>query len=95
MELPLRVGLYARTSTHDRHTLSWQLDAQRTYADQRRWSVATEVQEVSSGTVQRAQRERLMQTVRRPGHGRPLPAFRHAAHIGRLCAEGLSPRAIA
>lgn len=82
MELPLRVGLYARTSTHDRHTLSWQLDAQRTYADQRRWSVATEVQEVSSGTVRRAQRERLMQTVRRravAGHFRPSVMQRTSA----------------
>jgi DNA invertase Pin-like site-specific DNA recombinase len=64
MGLPLRVVHYARISTHDQHTLSLQLDALRTYADQQRWSVATEVQEVSSGAAQRPQRERLMQAAR-------------------------------
>jgi DNA invertase Pin-like site-specific DNA recombinase len=37
------MGLYARVSTHDQHTLSLQLDAPRTYAAQRGWSVVTEV----------------------------------------------------
>jgi hypothetical protein len=30
MGLPVRVGLYARVSTHDQHTLSPQVDALRT-----------------------------------------------------------------
>jgi len=63
--LHLRVGLYARVSTHDQHTLSLQVDALRTYAAQRRWSVVTKVQEVGSGAIQRPQRERLMQAARR------------------------------
>jgi DNA invertase Pin-like site-specific DNA recombinase len=46
-----RVGLYARVSTHDQHTLSLQLEALRTYALQRCWSVVTELQEVGSGAI--------------------------------------------
>ena len=41
--LRLCVGLYARISTHDQQTHSLQLDAPRTYATQRRWSVVIEV----------------------------------------------------
>jgi putative DNA-invertase from lambdoid prophage Rac len=48
MGLPFRVGLYARVSTHDQHTLSLQLDVLRTYAAQRSWSVVTEVQMAGS-----------------------------------------------
>jgi putative DNA-invertase from lambdoid prophage Rac len=62
---PLRVGLYARVSTHDQHTLALQVEALRTYAAQRGWSVVTEVQDVGSGAVERPQRERLMHAARR------------------------------
>jgi putative DNA-invertase from lambdoid prophage Rac len=61
----LRTGLYARVSTHDQHTLSLQLDALRTYAAQRGWSIVTEVQEVGSGAIQRPKRELLMTAARR------------------------------
>jgi DNA invertase Pin-like site-specific DNA recombinase len=62
----LRTGLYARVSTHDQHTLSMQLDALRTYAAQRGWSIVTEVQEVGSGSsIQRPKRELLMTAARR------------------------------
>jgi DNA invertase Pin-like site-specific DNA recombinase len=47
----LRTGLYARVSTCDQHPLSLQLDALRTYAGQRGWSIVTEVQEVGSGSI--------------------------------------------
>jgi putative DNA-invertase from lambdoid prophage Rac len=61
----LRTGLYARVSTHDQYTLSLQLDALRTYAAQRGWSIVTEVQEVGSGSIQRPERELLMTAARR------------------------------
>jgi putative DNA-invertase from lambdoid prophage Rac len=61
----LRTGLYARVSTHDQYTLSLQLDALRTYAAQRGWSIVTEVQEVGSGSIQRPKRELLMTAARR------------------------------
>jgi putative DNA-invertase from lambdoid prophage Rac len=65
MRKSLRIGLYARVSTHDQHTLPMQLDALRTYAIQRGWSVVTEVQEVGSGSIQRPKRDLLMQAARR------------------------------
>ena len=64
---PLRVGLYARSSTHNQHTLSLQWDTLRTYAAQRGWSVVTEMTEFCSGAVQRPQRERLRQAARDRG----------------------------
>ena len=45
----LRVGLYARVSTHDQKTLPLQLSAMRDYAKKRSWAVAVEVQDVGSG----------------------------------------------
>jgi putative DNA-invertase from lambdoid prophage Rac len=61
----LRVGLYARVSTHDQQTLPLQLDAMRAYVAQRGWIVVTEVRDVSSGALQRPQREHLLQAARR------------------------------
>ena len=61
----LRVGLYARVSTHDQQTLPLQLDAMRAYVAQRNWTVVTEVRDVSSGALQRPQREHLLQAARR------------------------------
>ena len=54
----LRVGLYARVSTHDQKTLPLQLSAMRDYAKKRRWAVAVEVQDVGSGATTRPQREK-------------------------------------
>jgi putative DNA-invertase from lambdoid prophage Rac len=65
MATRLRVGLYARISTHDQHTLPLQLEAMRLYAMQRGWSIVTEVQEVGSGAIQRPKRELLMKAARR------------------------------
>ena len=42
----LRVGLYARVSTHDQKTLPLQLSAMRDYAKTRNWAVAVEVEDV-------------------------------------------------
>jgi putative DNA-invertase from lambdoid prophage Rac len=61
----LRVGLYARVSTHDQQTLSLQVDAMHTYVTQRGWTVVTEVHDIGSGAIHRPQRERLMQAARR------------------------------
>ena len=61
----LRVGLYARISTHDQQTLPAQLTALRAYAKHRGWSVAMDVKEVGSGAKRRAQREAMMDAARR------------------------------
>src|SRR5438067_1091169 len=60
MEKSLRVGLYARVSTHDQQTLPMQLEAMRAYAGHRGWIVTTEVKDVGSGSIQRPKRELLM-----------------------------------
>ena len=61
----LRVGLYARVSTHDQKTLPLQLSAMRDYAKKRCWAVAAEVQDVGSGATTRPQREKLIAAARR------------------------------
>ena len=61
----LRVGLYARVSTHDQKTLPLQLSAMRDYAKKRSWTVAVEVKDVGSGATTRPQREKLIEAARR------------------------------
>ena len=61
----LRVGLYARVSTHDQKTLPLQLASMRDYAAKRNWAVAVEVQDVASGVTTRPQRETLIEAARR------------------------------
>ena len=61
----LRVGLYARVSTHDQKTLPLQLSAMRDYAKTRNWAVAVEVEDVGSGATTRPQREKLIDAARR------------------------------
>jgi len=63
--ISLRVGLYARISTHDQQTLPAQLSALRTYAKRRGWRIAMEVKEVGSGAKRRPQREAMMDAARR------------------------------
>ena len=58
----MRVGIYARVSTHDQQTLPMQLKAMRDYVKQRKWKVAAEVQEVGSGAKQRPKREELLRS---------------------------------
>ena len=65
MATRLRVGLYARVSTHDQQTLPLQLDALRAYVAQRGWIVVTEVRDVGSGALHRPQREHILQAARR------------------------------
>ena len=48
-----RVGLYARVSTFDQHTIPLQIRALREYAARRGWTIAMQVKEVGSGAAQR------------------------------------------
>src|SRR5580704_12456749 len=60
-----RVGLYARVSTFDQHTIPLQVRALREYATRRGWTIALQVKEVGSGAVQRELREKLLDAARR------------------------------
>ena len=60
-----RVGLYARVSTFDQHTIPLQIRALREYAARRGWTIALPVKEVGSGAVQRQLREKLLDAARR------------------------------
>jgi len=62
---PLRVGLYARVSTHDQQTLPLQLHAMRDYAAKRGWTIAAQIKEVGSGASQRELRTTLIAAARR------------------------------
>jgi putative DNA-invertase from lambdoid prophage Rac len=61
----LRVGLYARVSTHDQQTLPLQMRTMREYAARRSWTVAVQVKEVGSGAAERELREKLLAAARR------------------------------
>src|ERR1700691_2098955 len=60
-----RVGLYARVSTFDQHTIPLQIRALREYAVRRGWTIALHVKEVGSGAAQRELREKLLDAARR------------------------------
>ena len=62
---PLRVGLYARVSTHDQQTLPLQIRTMREYAAKRNWTIVAQTKEVGSGVSQRELRERLPDAARR------------------------------
>ena len=61
----LKVGLYARVSTHDQQTLPMQLSAMRAYARRRGWKVVVEEKEVGSGAKTRPKREEILKSARR------------------------------
>jgi len=61
----MRVGLYARVSTHDQQTLGLQLEAMRCYVRDRGWSLVRQFQDVGSGAKERPQREALLKAARR------------------------------
>jgi len=60
-----RVGLYARVSTQDQHTIPLQLRAMREYATTRGWTIVMQVKEVGSGTSARELRQKLLDAARR------------------------------
>ena len=61
----MRVGLYARVSTHDQQTLPMQLSAMRDYAERRGWEVVKETSEIGSGAKEREKRDQLLKAARR------------------------------
>ena len=61
----LRVGLYARVSTHDQQTIPLQTRAMREYAARRGWTVAMQVKEIGSGASARELREKIVEAARR------------------------------
>ena len=62
---PIRVGLYARVSTHDQQTIPLQNRAMREYAARRGWIIALPVREIGSGAARRERREALLEAARR------------------------------
>ena len=62
---PLRVGLYARVSTHDQQTLPLQIHAMRDFAAKRNWTIAVQIKEIGSGAVHRKLRATLIAAARR------------------------------
>lgn len=65
MKKTMKVGLYARVSTHDQQTLPMQLSAMREYVERRGWKVVIEVSEIGSGAKEREKREDLIRSARR------------------------------
>jgi DNA invertase Pin-like site-specific DNA recombinase len=61
----MRVGIYARVSTHDQQTLPMQLEKMREYIEHRKWKLTVEVEEVGSGAKTRPKREELLKMARR------------------------------
>ncbi len=61
----MRVGLYARVSTHDQQTLPLQLLAMRDYVKRRGWKAVLKVEDVGSGASLRPRREELLKAARR------------------------------
>ena len=61
----MKVGIYARVSTHDQQTLKLQLEAMRKYAKNRKWKVALEIKDIGSGASERPKRDELLMAARR------------------------------
>ncbi len=61
----MKVGIYARGSTHDQQTHGLQVKAMREYVRQRKWKVTLAVEDVGSGATERPEREALMRAARR------------------------------
>jgi putative DNA-invertase from lambdoid prophage Rac len=61
----MKLGLYARVSTHEQQTLALQRDAMMAYAQQRQDAIVLMVEDVGSGVSERRQRETLLRAARR------------------------------
>ncbi len=61
----MRVGVYARVSTHDQQTLPMQLGKMKEYITNRGWTLIVEVEEVGSGAKTRPKREELLRMAKR------------------------------
>jgi putative DNA-invertase from lambdoid prophage Rac len=61
----MKLGLYARVSTHEQQTLALQREAMTAYAQQRCGSIVMTVEDIGSGVRERRQRDTLMRAARR------------------------------
>lgn len=61
----MRVGLYARVSTDEQHTLPMQLEAMTQYVQHRGWSINLPVEDIGSGASDRPRREQLIKAARK------------------------------
>ncbi len=61
----MRVGIYARVSTHDQQTLPMQIEKMKEYIAHRGWTLAAEVEEIGSGAKTRPKREELVGMAKR------------------------------
>lgn len=61
----MKIGIYARVSTHDQHTLPMQIEAMKRYAKARSWKIALQIEDIGSGVKERPQRENLITAARR------------------------------
>jgi DNA invertase Pin-like site-specific DNA recombinase len=61
----MKLGLYARVSTHEQQTLALQREAMTAYAQQRRGAIVLTVEDIGSGVSERRQRDTLMRAARR------------------------------
>lgn len=60
----MRVGIYARVSTHDQQTVPIQFEKMRQYIENRKWNLTVEFEEVGSGAKTRPNREELVKMAR-------------------------------
>lgn len=61
----MRIGLYARVSTHDQHTLPLQIEEMQKYVSLRQWTTTLQIEEVESGAKDRPKRDLLIQAARK------------------------------
>jgi DNA invertase Pin-like site-specific DNA recombinase len=61
----MRAAVYARVSTHDQQTLGMQVDAMKSYVEDRGWRLARRVEDVGSGAKDRPGRGSLLKASRR------------------------------
>jgi putative DNA-invertase from lambdoid prophage Rac len=61
----MKVGLYARVSTYDQHTLPMQIKTMREYVENRKWQVVFQIEDIGSGASERPKREVLLKSARR------------------------------
>ncbi len=61
----MKVGLYTRVSTNEQHILPMQMDALKQYVERRQWQITLTVEDVTSGSSERPQRERLLKAAKK------------------------------
>jgi DNA invertase Pin-like site-specific DNA recombinase len=61
----MRIGLYARVSTHDQHTLPLQIEEMQKYVSHRQWTTTLQIEEIESGAKDRPKRDLLIHAARK------------------------------